>query len=342
MPLTTARDRLLFDDLPPWRSESLPVSGGHRLHLAQYGRRDGIPVLLLHGGPGSGQSPLLRRFFDPARWRLICADQRGAGASRPAGAIRANTTADLLADLRRIRSHLGLAQWLVVGGSWGATLAVAHAAAAPEAVAALLLRSTFLARPQDIAAFFHRDSATTPAALAAWDRLAGCLPGAAAGPLLPAIAAALAAPGAGPAQDALVSAWWAWEQALASDGPPSPVPPAAALRQRYRVQSHYLQHGCWLPADGVLALADRVPAVPTLLLHGLADRICPAGGARALHAALPHSRWQALPGVGHEPGHPAMARAMVQALDRYAERRDFEATIDSPVDTTGDSPCRCA
>lgn len=340
MPLPTASDRLLFDDPPPWCTESLQVPGGHRLHLAQHGRPDGIPVLLLHGGPGSGMSPLLRRFFDPKHYRLIAVDQRGAGASQPAGEIAHNTTADLLADLRLIRSHLGIDRWLVVGGSWGATLAVAHAADAPEAVAALLLRATFLARPQDISAFFHRDSAPTPAARAAWDRWAGSVPDAAAAQGLPAIAAALAGPGTSAVQDELVSAWWGWEQALASDDPPGPMPPATALRQRYRVQSHYLQHGCWLPADGLLGLVDRLPTVPTLLLHGLADRICPAAGALALHRALPHSRWQALPGIGHDPGHPAMVQAMVQALRCYAQRCHFGSATDAAAAAA--TPCRCA
>ena len=146
--------RPLYETTPAWRSEWLEVDGGHSLHVQQFGAPDGLPVLVLHGGPGSGCSPLLPRFCDPRRYRIVCPDQRGAGQSRPSGEVAHNTTAFLLADLRTLRAHLQIARWLVVGGSWGATLALAHAADAPEAVAGLLLRSSFLARAQDIAAFF--------------------------------------------------------------------------------------------------------------------------------------------------------------------------------------------
>ncbi|MDE2455631.1 MAG: alpha/beta fold hydrolase, partial [Burkholderiales bacterium] len=126
----------LYPATPPRCEWQLAVDGGHRLHVREYGRADGIPAVVLHGGPGSGCSPLQPRFFDPARYRVICPDQRGAGLSQPRGSIEHNTTAHLLADLRRLREHLGLDGWLVVGGSWGATLAVAHAAAEPAALRA--------------------------------------------------------------------------------------------------------------------------------------------------------------------------------------------------------------
>ena len=331
---------------PPWHKAWLPVSGGHRLHITQHGRPDAPPVLLLHGGPGSGLSPLLRRFFDPAHWRLIGVDQRGAGLSQPAGETRHNTTADLLADLRALRTHLGVDRWLVVGGSWGATLAVAHAADQPDAVAGLLLRAAFLARPQDIAAFFQPDTAPGPAAHAAWQVLAACVPESPRDDLLPALADRLLAddPAGAPARQALACAWRAWEQALSGQPPPAgDAAPAgealAALLQRYRVQAHYLRHGCWLQAPSLLARAAACPPVPTLLLHGTADRICPPEGAQALHAALPHSRLQWVPQAGHDPTHPAMAAAMAGALANFAAHGDFDARAPAADRPT---PCPCA
>ena len=143
-----------FAPAEAFRTRWLPAAGGHRLFVAEYGRPDGVPVLVLHGGPGSGGSPRLAGLFDPARCRVIVPDQRGAGRSEPAGATRANTTADLLADIERIRAALGLERWFVTGGSWGATLGILHAAAQPARVAGLLLRSPFLARRADLDHFF--------------------------------------------------------------------------------------------------------------------------------------------------------------------------------------------
>ena len=370
------------DDLPLLSRETWAVPGGHRLRLTQHGRADGLPVLVLHGGPGSGCAPWLRRGFDAARYRVICLDQRGAGASQPAGATRQNRTAHLLADLRRLRRHLAIPRWLVVGGSWGATLALAHVADQPDAAAGLLLRASFLARDADIADFFKRSTAHSDAARAAWDALAGLLPASARSALLPAIAAQLgvvaddaaAAIDTDPAADSnasldngghadtgadtdadldadlditpppptdaqrtLAAAWWVWEQALASDHPADMPPSGPALDllvARYRVQSHYLRHGCWLQQPSLLDLAGRLasaaPALPTLLLHGTADRVCPPAGAALLHQHLPHSQLRWASGAGHGPTHPAMAGLFGQAVAAFANTGDFSDAAGGP------------
>ncbi|MFZ2650781.1 MAG: alpha/beta fold hydrolase [Burkholderiaceae bacterium] len=297
----------------------------HVLNIEEYGHPQGIPALLLHGGPGSGCSPLLRRFFDPQRYRLICLDQRGAGGSRPRGETRGNTTADLLADLGTLRRHLGLVSWLVVGGSWGATLALAHAAAEPQAVQALLLRATFLARREDIDWFFQGAANLAPQA---WARFAGAAPPEQRAALLPWLTRVFSA-GQPDEQERAALAWWTWEQALAAGtgaAPTSTLPEGdalAALVDRYRVQSHYLAHDCWLTAPPLLDRMYTLPRVPTLLLHATDDRVCRPVAARALHEKAPHGRLSWVEGAGHDPAHAAMAGAMVAALDSYAEHGEF-------------------
>jgi proline iminopeptidase len=282
---------------------------------------------------------------------MICLDQRGAGGSRPRGSTQRNTTADLLADLHLLRGQLGLSRWFVVGGSWGATLALAHAAAEPDAVQALLLRASFLARPEDIGWFFQGAATELPVA---WARFAGAAPAEHRAALLPWLRHVFSA--AEPAEQMRAArAWWAWEQALASQGnagPPqvslpasgggrrmasawgrsdasaTPTPPAGealtALVDRFRVQSHYLANHCWLTAPPLLERLGTLPQVPTLLLHADDDRICRPAGAAALHERVPHSRLRWVAAAGHDPAHPAMASAMRAALDSYAELGDFD------------------
>ena len=288
---------------PPLRRLSLAVGDGHLLHVEEWGAADGLPALVLHGGPGSGCSPLQRRFFDPARFRIICPDQRGAGRSLPACETRTNTTAHLLADLKLLRDTLGIDRWLVVGGSWGATLALAHALDAPDAVSGLLLRGSFLARPQDIDGFF----ADAPESLATrWRRLARL-------------------PLADDEATSIADAWARHEQRLSGGGQPMELPDIARLLPRYRIQSHYLQHGCWLQAPPLLDRCGALPPVPMLLLHGAEDRICPTDGAVALAQCLPQAGLRWAEGAGHDPAHPAMAALMVQALECYAECGHFGA-----------------
>lgn len=311
----------LYPDTAALRSHALPVGGGHVLHVAEFGRDEGIAAVVLHGGPGSGSSPLLRRVFDPARYRIVCIDQRGAGASQPRGAIDHNRTDCLLDDLRHVREHLGIARWLVAGGSWGATLAVAHAAAEPTAVTALLLRAPFLARREDIDWFFQGAAAEQPAA---WQRFASVAPAGWRPRLLPWLAEVFRHGDADTAARA-ARAWSQWEQALAGSSNNHPTP-IETLIDRYRIQSHYLTHDCWLSAPTLLERAEALPRVPTLLLHARDDRVCRPDGAQALHARLPHSALRWIDHGGHDAAHPAMIAAMVHALDQHAAHGTFTAT----------------
>jgi proline iminopeptidase len=306
----------LYPDVAPLRSHALPVGGGHVLQVQEFGCDDGIDAVVLHGGPGSGCSPLLRRVFDPDRYRIVCIDQRGAGGSRPLGEIADNTTDHLLQDLQRVREQLGIARWLVVGGSWGAALGVAHAAAEPDAVTGLLLRASFLARREDIDRFFHQP--------AAWAYFADVAP-AAQRAALPRWLASVFTQGNDEAAARAARAWSRWEHALA--GTLSNIDtPIAALIARYRVQSHYLANGCWLGSRTLLDRAASLPRVPTLLLHARDDRVCPPENAQALHTRLPHSELRWIDCAGHDAAHPAMISAVVAALDGYAAHGQFAQT----------------
>lgn len=314
----------LYPPLEPVATGWLDVGDGHRMYYEQCGRAEGLPVVFLHGGPGSGGSPRHRQLFDSQRCRVILFDQRGCGRSLPRGALHGNTSDKLVADIEQLRRHLGIERWLVVGGSWGAGLALAYATAHPASCLGLVLRGVFLGRASDLDWFFQQARQLLPDA---WAALAQQAPVAARGDLLRWLSAGLQ--GEQP-QQALTraKAWEAWEASMSQHQSVPPRPElseadAAALVDKYRVQSHYLMNGCFWGDVGLLERARSLASVPTAILHGRLDWICRPQAAWELHHNLPGSRLQWMDGCGHSPFEPAMAQALALAVRHYATHGHF-------------------
>ncbi|MFT3757337.1 alpha/beta fold hydrolase [Thauera sp.] len=294
----------------------LGVGDGHAIWFGQYGNPDGTPLLFLHGGPGSGCSPRHPGLFDASRFRIVMFDQRGCGRSNPRGALAANTTADLVADIERLRQHLGVNRWLVSGGSWGSTLALAWGAHHRDACLGMVLRGIFLARRSDIDWFFDGAGALQPAA---HTRLASCVPGKKR--LAERVCDAVLGAGHGHALE-VVRHWMQWEESL-TRGQPAALPQldaasAARALDKYRVQAHYLRHDCFQPEDEWQHQAAGLAGLPIRLLHGRRDRICRPEAALALHEHLPGSRLLWVDEAGHDPFEPAMQAALHEAFAAFS------------------------
>ncbi|MAZ92765.1 MAG: prolyl aminopeptidase [Oceanicaulis sp.] len=312
--------RLLYPPIHATQTFRLPVSGGHELHVEECGRPDGLPVITLHGGPGGGVSPALRRFFDPRRYRIILFDQRGCGRSTPHGGLENNTTADLIDDIERIRERMGVDKWLVFGGSWGATLAIAYARQHPDRCLGLILRGVFLCTELELN-WFYRQGANMlfPDA---WERLVDPLAPEERGDIVRAYYERLAEPDIVRRRpDAL--AWARWESALISmTGDPS-APLADPIRSDAlaRLETHYFVHKGFLERDGVL-LEDvgRFSHLPGVIVQGRYDMVTPPRSAWSLARAWPRARLQMIGDAGHAAGEPGVVDALVRATDAFADR----------------------
>ncbi|MBL8446339.1 MAG: alpha/beta fold hydrolase [Zoogloeaceae bacterium] len=310
-PLFPARD----PDAQGW----LYRDHGHRVYWEVSGPPHGIPVVVFHGGPGSGASRAHGRFFDPDRFQVVLFDQRGCGRSLPLGGLAANTTAHLVADAEALRHHLRLGPWWVMGGSWGAALALAYAATHRASCRGLLLRGVFLTGHRDLDWFFHGAGTLLPEAHAAF--LAPVPRTRRRNPL--AWYAKVFAGDDAPAADRAVARWRAWEGAMQAPSHPPPameVDPvqSAVLRAKYRIQSAYLQRRCFLGEAAVLDCAARIHGLPTTLLHGRLDLICRPINAWRVHRTLHGSQLAWVDDAGHDPFSPAMAQAMVAATEAIA------------------------
>lgn len=319
------------------RAGWLDVGQGHRIRYQESGARDGLPVLLLHGGPGSASSARQRDPYDPRRYRIVQFDQRGCGQSTPLGETAHNHTDALIDDIEALRRELGIARWLVAGGSWGAALALVYAARHRAAVLGLLLRGVFLGERGDLDWFFHGVSAVAPAAHTAFMQ---ALPKRWRRRVVTCLARAFRDPARDPQQvRRLALAWFAYEQRL--DGPedvPVTTPDEVqlpALLARYRVQAHYLAHGCFLGGSGVLQHASLLDGLPLALVHGSHDRVCRPANAWRVHRACVGSRLAWALGAGHHPWHPAAAALLRGAADAFAARGDFSTW---PAATEASSP----
>jgi proline iminopeptidase len=309
----------LYPPIEPHRSGHLEVTGGHRIWFEVSGNPSGRPVLFLHGGPGSSTKPDHRRYFDPAHYRIVLFDQRGCGRSQPAGGIEHNTTAHLVDDIERLRDELCVERWLLFGGSWGSTLALAYAQAYPDRVERLILRGIFLASHAELHWYFLGLRQFIPEA---WSELWNVAPDRPWPELVRWYYANLY----GPQADQVAARWSAFETAVMSIGESQPLAPPAtagpALLARARVQVHYLAHDCFLRPGQLLDDMPRIAHLPAALLHGRQDFVCPPSTAYDLARRWPQARLTYVEQAKHASSHPALERELVAAADaaRDAER----------------------
>jgi proline iminopeptidase len=312
----------LYPAIEPFATGLLPVGDGQVLYWESVGSRDGRPALYLHGGPGSGVRPGARRYFDPARYRAVLFDQRGCGRSTPRAGdpdtdLSTNTTQHLVADIERLREHLGIDHWLVYGTSWGVTLALVYAQACPERVDALVLAAVTAGRRLEVDWILRDMGRVFPRE---WDEFVSLVPAAAAdGNIAAAYAQLLADPDPGVRRRAAL-AWCVWEDthvSLMPDWEPwMQTLDADEQLTLTRLVTHYWGNDCFLAKDQVFAAIDRVADIPATLIHGRYDVSGPLDTAWRLHQAWPASELVVVEDAGHGGG--GFGSAIVQALDRYA------------------------
>jgi proline iminopeptidase len=314
----------LYPPLSPYASGMLETAGIHRIYWETSGNPAGIPVLFVHGGPGSGTSPTQRRFFDPARYRIVLFDQRGSGRSTPHGELADNTTPHLIADMEALRRELGIDSWLVFGGSWGSTLALAYAEAHPDRCSGLVLRGIFLCRPSEIDWFLDGIRAFFPEAQR---QLAEFIPQDERLDLLDAYHRRLIDPD--PAVHQPAAYRWATFEAACSTLLPSPELVAAFGSEQTalslsRIEAHYFVNRIFLPDNSLLANVDRVRSIPAIIVQGRYDAVCPIVSADELARAWPEARYVIVPDAGHSAFEPGIARELVAACDRFAATGGFD------------------
>ncbi|BAZ92741.1 MULTISPECIES: prolyl aminopeptidase [Thiohalobacter] len=311
----------LYPDIKPYVQHTLDVDPPHVLHVEECGNPTGLPVVFLHGGPGGGCEPYHRRFFDPERYRIVLFDQRGCGRSAPHAELEGNTTHTLVADLERIRAHLGIERWVVFGGSWGSTLGLVYAQTHPERVLAMILRGIFLCRPRDIA-WFYQDGAGRlfPEA---WEEYLELIPPAERSDMVRAYHARLTSDDEVHRMQA-AKAWALWEARASTLLPREAViehfgAPYTALSLA-RIEAHYFVNDCFLEPDQILDRADRLRDIPGVIVHGRYDCVCPVEQAVALHRVWPQADLQIVPDAGHAASEPGIIEALVGATDSFADK----------------------
>lgn len=310
----------LYPDIEPFHHWRLKVDDVHSLYVEECGRRRGVPVLFLHGGPGAGCEPYHRRFFDPERYHIVLFDQRGSGRSSPHASLADNTTWHLVEDMEKLRKQLGFDKWLLFGGSWGSTLALAYAQTYPERVSGLILRGIFLCRPREIQWFYQGGASR----------------------LFPDFWQDYIAPVAPDQREDMVKAyyqlltgkdelrrmaaakaWSAWEGRTATLLHDEAVElhfaqPHVALSMA-RIECHYFINNAFLQPAQLLQDAHKLAGIPGVIVHGRYDVICPLENAWELHQRWPNSELQIIADAGHSAAEPATRAALVEATDHFAD-----------------------
>ncbi|MBI3514748.1 MAG: prolyl aminopeptidase [Proteobacteria bacterium] len=311
----------LFPAIEPYASGMMPLDAGHAMYWEQSGNPRGIPVLFLHGGPGAGASPTHRRFFDPAFYRIVVFDQRGSGRSSPLGELTANTTAHLVADIEVLRRLLEIDAWLVFGGSWGSTLALAYGEAHPERCLGFVLRGVFLCRPSEIEWFLYGMRTVFPEA---WRDFAGFLPEAEQGDLLRGYYRRLIDPD--PAVHLPAARVWSRYEGACSTLLPNVEATANFADDRValglaRMEAHYFVNRIFLPDNALLDNIGRLRRHPATIVQGRYDMVCPIMTADDLARAWPEARYIVVPDAGHSALEPGVRAGLVGATERFKEER---------------------
>lgn len=307
----------LFPEIEPYEKGYLAVGGPHQIYWEQCGNPNGVPVVFLHGGPGAGASPTHRRFFDPAHYRIVIFDQRGAGRSKPLGDLTDNTTGHLIADIEMLRQKLGIERWMVFGGSWGSTLALAYAEAHPQRVRALILRGIFLCRKSEIDWFLYGMRTFAPEA---WRSFVEHLPESERGDLLASYYRRLTDPD--PNVHMPAARRWSVYEGTCCTLLPSPETVESFGRDTTalglaRMEAHYFIHSIFLPENSLLENIDRIRKIPAFFVQGRYDLVCPIETADELHRAWPEAEYVVVPDAGHSALEPGIRAQLVAAMERF-------------------------
>ncbi len=314
-----SREEFLWPEIEPHASGKLPVDARHALFWEECGNPSGPAIVFVHGGPGGGFLPYHRRFFDPASWRIVLFDQRGAGRSTPYADVVDNTTWHLISDMERLRGHLGIDRWALFGGSWGSTLSLAYAEAHPRRCLGLVLRGIFLATTAEIDWFMHGARHFFPEA---WQAFTTFLPEDERDDLLASYYRRLTSPDPG-VHLAAAGAWDRYEIACSALLPAGDAPAQdgdSASLAIARIEAHYFVNNAFLMEDELIGNLHRIRRLPATIVQGRYDVVCPPVSADALARAWPEAEYVIVADAGHSVREPGIARELVGAVERLRTR----------------------
>jgi proline iminopeptidase len=316
-PQPTAARRELYPELEPFASGWMTTEGVHEIYYEECGNPSGKPVIVLHGGPGGAVNPSMRRYFDPARYRIILFDQRGCGKSRPNASLEDNTTWTLIEDIERLRERCGVDKWVVFGGSWGSTLSLAYAITHPERVTALVLRGIFLLTRKELL-WFYQDGASMILP-DAWERFVAPIPEAERGDLMGAYYKRLTGDDEKAKTECAV-AWSSWEGETVSVEGPNARPdkfadPEFAIAFARIECWYFMNRGFFPEEDWIIKNIGRIRHIPGWIAQGRFDVVTPMSGAWALHKAWPEATLDVVPDAGHASSEPGIVDSLIRATD---------------------------
>ena len=307
----------LFPEISPYANGMLPLDNLHTMYWEQSGKETGLPVLFLHGGPGAGSSPAHRCFFDPAYYRIVIYDQRGAGRSTPLGEIHNNTTPHLIDDIEVLRQYLGITEWLVFGGSWGSTLALAYSETYPARCLGLILRGIFLCRKSEIDWFLYGLKNFFPEA---WHTFVSLLPSSERDNILAAYYRRLVHPEYVVHMPAAL-AWSVYEGScstlLASPETVAYFTNDVVAIGLARIEAHYFSHEIFLPKNSLLDNIKKIRSIPAVIIQGRYDAVCPIVSANDLHCVWPEAQYIVIADAGHSAWEPGIQTELIKATERF-------------------------